>query len=217
MAIVIKKKKKAPEAIPPIDVEGWPEPDEDVVKMNDSTCAQACVARSCRLSAVAKGIAVTKRAVGYSRFSTDLQNEKSIADQEALIRRYADQHGFQIVKLHMDAAQSGASIFGRDGLLELLADAKAGKFDAVIVEELDRLSRDMEDLAGIHKRLSFMDIDIIAVHEGTASTVTVGLRGLVGQLFREDNARKVRRGLQGKVRSGLSAGGKAYGYRPDPL
>ena len=33
MAIVIKKKKKAPEAIPPIDVEGWPEPDEDVVKL----------------------------------------------------------------------------------------------------------------------------------------------------------------------------------------
>ena len=87
----------------------------------------------------------------------------------------------------------------------------------VIVEELDRLSRDMEDLAGIHKRLSFMNIDIIAVHEGTASTVTVGLRGLVGQLFREDNARKVRRGLQGKVRSGLSAGGQAYGYRPDPV
>ena len=66
-----------------------------------------------------------------------------------------------------------------------------------MVEELDRLSRDIEDLAGIHKRLTFVGIDIVAVHEGVASTVTVGLRGLVGQMFREDNARKVRRGLEG--------------------
>ncbi len=157
-----------------------------------------------------------KRAVGYARFSTDLQNEKSIPDQQALINRYAQLHEYALIKHYADAAQSGASILGREDLLELLDDARQGKFDVVIVEELDRLSRDMEDLAGIHKRLSFMGIEIIAIHEGVASTVTVGLRGLVGQLFREDNARKVRRGLQGKIRSGLSAGGKAYGYRPDP-
>lgn len=157
-----------------------------------------------------------KRAVGYSRFSTDLQNEKSIGDEEALIRRYADHHNYEVVALYSDAAQSGASIIGRDGLFRLLEDAARGKFDAVIVEELDRLSRDMQDLAGIHKKLSFYNIEIIAIHEGVASTVTVGLRGLVGQLFREDNARKVRRGLRGKVRAGQSAGGRAYGYRKDP-
>ena len=158
-----------------------------------------------------------RRAVSYARFSTDLQNEKSIEDQEALNRLFAQKNEYELVKFYSDAAQSGASILGREGLLELLADAKERKFDAVIVEELDRLSRDMEDLAGIHKRLSFMNIEIVAVHEGLANTVTVGLRGLVGQLFREDNARKVRRGMQGKIRSGLSAGGKAYGYKPNPL
>jgi len=160
---------------------------------------------------------VTRRAAGYSRYSTDLQNERSIEDQEALLRRYAGLNSLEITRLYSDAAQSGASILGRDGLLELLADAKAGRFDAVIVEELDRLSRDMEDLAGIHKRLSFAGVEIIAVHEGVASTVTVGLRGLVGQLFREDNARKIRRGLSGKVSQGMLAGGRAYGYRADPL
>lgn len=155
-----------------------------------------------------------RKAVGYSRYSTDLQNERSIADQEALIRRYADVNGLDLARLYSDAAQSGASILGRDGLLELLSDARAGGFEVVIVEELDRLSRDMEDLAGIHKRLSFAGIEIMAVHEGVASTVTVGLRGLVGQMFREDNARKIRRGLSGRVAQGLSAGGRAFGYRP---
>ncbi|SCM71698.1 Phage integrase [uncultured Pleomorphomonas sp.] len=159
---------------------------------------------------------MSRRAVCYSRFSTDLQNERSIEDQEALVRRYCQLHDLKLVELYSDAAQSGASLFGREGLLELLSDAKAAKFDCVVVEELDRLSRDMEDLAGIHKRLTFAGIDIIAVHEGTASTVTVGLRGLVGQLYREDNSRKVRRGLQGLVREGRSAGGKPYGYKADP-
>ena len=158
-----------------------------------------------------------RRAVSHARFSTDLQNEKSIEDQEALNRLFAQKNEYELVKFYSDAAQSGASILGARGSVGTLGHAKERKFDAVIVEELDRLSRDMEDLAGIHKRLSFMNIEIIAVHEGLANTVTVGLRGLVGQLFREDNARKVRRGMQGKIRSGLSAGGKAYGYKPDPL
>jgi site-specific DNA recombinase len=92
--------------------------------------------------------------------------------------------------------------------------ARARSFDVVVVEVLDRLSRDMEDLAGIHKRLSFLGIEIRAVHEGVVNTVLIGLRGLVGQLYREDNAHKVRRGLAGRVSRGLSAGGRAYGYAP---
>ena len=159
---------------------------------------------------------MTRKAVGYSRYSTDLQNERSIADQEALIRRHAAAQGLDLVRCYSDAAQSGASILGRDGLLQMLDDVRAGNIDVVIVEELDRLSRDMEDLAGIHKRLSFAGAEIRAVHEGVASTVTVGLRGLVGQMFREDNARKIRRGLGGRVSQGLSAGGRAFGYRPHP-
>jgi site-specific DNA recombinase len=160
---------------------------------------------------------MAKRAVGYSRYSTDLQDEKSIEDQEMMLRLYAEKCGYDLVKLYSDAAQSGGSMFGRPGLFDMLTDAKLEKFDVVLVEELDRLSRDMEDLAGIHKRLTYDGIEIEAIHEGTANTITVGLRGLVGQLFREDNARKTRRGLQGKIKAGLSAGGLSYGYRIDPL
>ncbi|MFB9269261.1 recombinase family protein [Bradyrhizobium erythrophlei] len=40
----------------------------------------------------------------------------------------------------------------------------------------------------------------------------VGLRGLVGQLYREDNAHKVRRGQAGRVKQGLAGGGLTYGY-----
>lgn len=138
------------------------------------------------------------RAVIYTRFSTDLQNERSVEDQVTLCRSYALRENIEVVGVYEDRARSGASILGREGLLELLEDARARKFSIVIAEALDRLSRDMEDLAGIHKRLTFLGVEIRAVHEGVVNTVLVGLRGLVGQLYREDNAHKIRRGMVGE-------------------
>jgi site-specific DNA recombinase len=158
----------------------------------------------------------TKRAAIYARFSTDLQNERSIEDQFALCRSYAARESMDVVEVYDDRARSGGSIMGRDGLLRLMDKARDRTFDVLIVEALDRLSRDMEDLAGIHKRLSFLGIEIRAVHEGVVNTVLVGLRGLVGQLYREDNAHKVRRGQAGRVGQGLAAGGVTYGYAPVP-
>jgi site-specific DNA recombinase len=155
-----------------------------------------------------------KRAAIYARFSTDLQNERSIEDQVALCRAYAAREGYEIVAAYEDRARSGGSIMGRDGMLRLLEHARERKFEAVIVEALDRLSRDMEDLAGIHKRLTFAGVEIRAMHEGQVNTVLVGLRGLVGQLYREDNVHKIKRGLAGRVRDGRSAGGLPYGYAP---
>jgi site-specific DNA recombinase len=155
-----------------------------------------------------------KKAVIYARFSTDLQNERSIEDQITLCRDYTSREEMNVVEVYEDRARSGGSVMGRGGLLRLLDQARQRSFDVVVVEALDRLSRDMEDLAGIHKRLSFLGIEIRAVHEGVVNTVLVGLRGLVGQLYREDNAHKVRRGLAGRVGQGLNAGGRAYGYAP---
>lgn len=140
-----------------------------------------------------------KRAAIYAKVSTDLQNERSVEDQITLCKEYATREGLAIALQFADRARSGASILGRDGLLAMLEGARAGDFDVVIVEALDRLSRDMEDLAGLHKRLDFLGIEIRAVHEGQVNTVLVGLRGLVGQLYREDNAHKIKRGIAGRV------------------
>jgi site-specific DNA recombinase len=148
----------------------------------------------------------------YARFSTDLQNERSIEDQAALCRSFAAREGLEVVQVFEDRARSGGSILGRDGLLALLDGARNGSFQIVLIEALDRLSRDMEDLASLYKRLTFLGIEIRAVHEGVVNTVLVGLRGLVGQLYREDNAHKIRRASAGRVAQGLVPAGLTYGY-----
>jgi site-specific DNA recombinase len=156
------------------------------------------------------------RAALYARFSSDLQSDRSIDDQLVLCRDKASREGWQVVAEFHDRAKSGASIFGRAGIAELMAKAKERAFDVVIVEALDRLSRDMEDTAHIFKRLTFAGIDLVAVHEGRADSIQVGLRGIVSALYLTDLAHKIRRGAAGNVRAGKHAGSMAYGYRATP-
>ena len=152
-----------------------------------------------------------KRTAVYARFSTELQQERSIEDQVELCRSYAAKNGLDIVAVYDDRARSGASIYGRNGLMRLLDSARDGKFEVLLIEALDRLSRDQEDLAGIWKRLNFLGIELRAVR---ADQIQIGVRGLLGSLSLTDLAHKVRRGMQGVVRDGRDAGGRAYVYRP---
>ena len=161
-------------------------------------------------------MSITKRAALYARFSTDMQNDRSVDDQLDLCASFARSQGFEVTCQFHDRARSGTTMHGRDGLSRLLEDARAGRFDVIVVEALDRLSRDQEDLAGLHKRLTFLGIKIIAVHDGIADQIQVGIRGLVSALYITDLKHKIRRGMGGVVADGRTAGGRAYGYRPTP-
>lgn len=155
-----------------------------------------------------------RRAALYARFSTEMQADRSVDDQLKLCEEFASRQGLSVVGRYEDRARSGTTTFGRDGLSRLLQDARDGAFEVIVVEALDRLSRDQEDLAGLHKRLTFMGVEIIAVHDGRADALQVGIRGLVSSLWITDLKHKIRRGMQGRVKDGKLAGGRAYGYRP---
>ncbi len=157
-----------------------------------------------------------KRAVIYARYSTDLQNDQSVEDQIRICTAHADRLGAKVVTEYHDRARSGASMFGRPGLSSLMQAADLSAFDIVIAEAPDRLSRDIGDLAHIHKNLTFRSVEINCVNGGKIETLQVGMYGVIGQMQREEGSKKVRRGMVGVVRSGRSAGGKAYGYEPVP-
>lgn len=157
-----------------------------------------------------------KRAAVYARYSTDLQNDKSVEDQIRLCESHAERIGAKIVKIYHDRAKSGASMFGRPGLAAFMQDADKGGFEIIISESPDRISRDIADLAHIHKTLKFLSIEMNCVNGGIMDTMQIGMYGVVGQMQREEGAKKVKRGMVGVVRSGRSAGGKAYGYEPVP-
>ena len=147
----------------------------------------------------------------YARFSSDNQRDASIEDQLRLCREHAAKQGWQIADSFADRAISGATML-RPGIQELLTDAERRRFDVVLAESLDRLSRDQSDVAAIYKRLKFADIQIITLAEGEITELHVGLKGTMNALFLKDLADKTRRGLRGRVDVGRSGGGNCYGY-----
>ena len=147
----------------------------------------------------------------YARYSSDNQRDASIEDQVRICKDRAESEGWQLFNCYSDHAVSGASLL-RPGIQILLSDAIAGKFDIIVAEALDRLSRDQEDIAGIFKRLSFAGVKIVTLSEGEINHLHIGLKGTMNALFLKDLADKTRRGLRGRVEAGKSGGGKSYGY-----
>ena len=153
------------------------------------------------------------RAVIYARFSSDLQRDASIEDQNRACRDLAARLGLEVVETYSDRAISGASMM-RPGLQKLLRDAQSGQFDVVLSEALDRLSRNQADIASLYQNLQFLGIAIETISEGPISEMHIGLKGTMNALFLKDLATKTHRGLKGRALAGKSAGGLTYGYKP---
>ena len=147
----------------------------------------------------------------YARYSSDNQRDASIADQLRMCRLHAEKQGWHVIEEYTDHAISGASLI-RPGIQALMTDAMAGRFDVILSEAMDRLSRDQEDIAGIFKRVSYADVKIFTLSEGEVSHLHVGLKGTMNALFLKDLADKTRRGQRGRVEAGKSGGGNSYGY-----
>ncbi len=151
------------------------------------------------------------RAVIYARYSSDKQREASIEDQIRLCKERAAREGWSVIGSYEDQAVSGASLI-RPGIQALMQDAQGGRFDLVLAESLDRISRDQEDIAGVYKRLRFAGVKMLTLSEGDISELHIGLKGTMGALYLKELAEKTRRGLRGRVEAGKSGGGNSYGY-----
>lgn len=101
----------------------------------------------------------------YARFSSENQRDASIEDQLRQCRERAEREGWTVVETYSDRAISGSSMI-RAGIQNLLADAQMGRFDMVLSEALDRISRDQEDVAAVFKRLRFAGIPIPSAVRG---------------------------------------------------
>lgn len=151
------------------------------------------------------------RVATYARYSTDMQSSASIEDQQRICHRLIADRGWTIACDSFDAAISGASL-QRPGYQRLLDDARSGKFDVVVAEGLDRISRDQEHISGFFKQMKYRGIDIVTVSQGAVSEMHIGFNGVISAMFLKDLAAKTHRGLEGRVRKGKSAGGVSYGY-----
>lgn len=116
------------------------------------------------------------RAAIYARYSSDLQSTTSITDQVRTCRKLCAERGWQVIDVFADEAISGATHL-RPQFQQAQQAAMDGRFDVLVTEGLDWLSRDQEHIAGLHKRMRFLGIDIVTTAEGEISEMHVGLGG----------------------------------------
>ena len=159
----------------------------------------------------------------YARFSTDKQSEASLADQMRVCETRAAAEGWTIASRHGDDGVSGSTpVAQRAGGRALLADVLARRVEVVVLESLDRLSRDQVDLERTVRRIEHAGIRLVGVSDGYDSLaagrkVIRAVRGIVAELYLDDLRAKTHRGLEGRVLAGCHAGGKSYGYRTVPV
>ena len=127
----------------------------------------------------AKSLSGHRGAAIYARYSSDLQDARSIDDQVARLRERIERDGGAADEalVFSDSAESG-SLWDRPGLQALLVAVQQNQVGKLYVEDISRLSRDVEDSARIRKRLEFHDVRLVSVGDGielgngSAGTIT---------------------------------------------
>jgi len=127
------------------------------------------------------------------------------------------------VSEYKDAAQSGATML-RAGMQRMLAAARTKPlpFDAVLVDDLSRLSRDLGqawqiifgDLLSVGVRV--IDCNTGMASDGAGARLTFGAMALVNDTFLQLVRTETHRGLEGRALAGFHTGGRCFGYHTVP-
>ncbi|HVW30431.1 MAG TPA: recombinase family protein [Polyangiaceae bacterium] len=162
------------------------------------------------------------RAAVYARFSSENQREQSIEDQIRVCREFANRNGIAILESHIyfDEAQSGA-VRSRPGLEALKKAGEDKQFDAVLVDDSSRLSRDNQHFNTLLCLFQYWGVSLISVSDGLDTReehakVAYQFRGIINELYLTDLKKKTHRGQMGQVLRGFSVGSRGYGYASVP-
>lgn len=163
-----------------------------------------------------------ERVALYGRVSSDEQVQAgSIANQIDFGRRFCDLHALEIVESYTDDGVSGTTDpADRPAAGRMLADAKAGRFDTLLVYRLDRLARSLWHLLGTYQKLTEMGVTLRSMTEPVDTSSPIGrfifqLLGSIAELERETILERSRLGTSRALAEGRPPGRPPAGYARD--
>ncbi len=137
-----------------------------------------------------------KRAALYMRVSTvDQHPETQLLD----LRQMAAQRGYEVVAEFTDKI-SGTKA-RRPGLDQMMADARRGRFDVVLVWASDRIARSVKHFLDVLDELNRLQIEFISFREnidtaGPLGRAIVVIIGAIAELERNLIIERVRAGMR---------------------
>src|SRR6476661_1775826 len=147
-----------------------------------------------------------KRAALYLRVSTvDQHPETQLHD----LRQMAAQRGYEIVQEYTDRI-SGAKA-RRPGLDQMMADARRGRFDAVLVWACDRIARSTRHFLEVLDDLNRLEVEFVSFREqidtgGPLGRAIIVIIGAIAELERSLIVERVRAGMRRAKLEGRSIG-----------
>ena len=155
----------------------------------------------------------------YGRCSTEEQKEgQNIESQIHELKKYAQENGYVISKEYRDDGWSGG-LLARPALDELRDDATKALFQVVLVNDVDRLARDVSHIGIIKRDLEKKGIQLIfrKLPSGNSPTdnLMVNMLGSFAEFERELIADRTRRGRRYKaeIKKLIVGHTPPYGYR----
>lgn len=137
-----------------------------------------------------------KRAVIYMRVSTlDQHPETQLHD----LRQMASQRGYQVIAELTDRI-SGTKA-KRPGLDQLMAGARRGQFDVVLVWASDRMARSVKHFLDVLDELNRLNVEFVSFREqldtgGPLGRALVVIIGAIAELERNLIVERVRAGMR---------------------
>lgn len=152
----------------------------------------------------------------YCRVSKEDPNGVSVPMQRERLSAYAVARGWQVTETYVDDGAS-AKTLNRPSLSKLLLDAKAGRFDTLLIYRLDRLTRSVKDLADLLEYFERYKVALVSLSESIDASTAAGrlmlnVIGSISQWERETISERTATALRFKKRSGFAYGPVAYGF-----
>ena len=140
---------------------------------------------------------MSKRAALYGRVSTF---DQTTANQFLDLRQMAQQRGLEIVQEYVDHGVSGTRA-RRPGLDRMMADARHGRFDILLVWAGDRLARSTKHFLEVLDELNRLNIEFVSFREnldtgGPLGRAVVVIISAIAELERSLIVERVRAGLR---------------------
>ena len=157
-------------------------------------------------------------AVIYARFSSSGQREESITGQLRDCKRYAENHGFEIINEYIDEAKTGTSD-NRPSFQKMIKDSENKRFKAILVWKLDRFARNRYDSAIYRARLKKNGVKIYSAMENISDSaegiIMEGLMESMAEYYSANLSENVKRGNRESALQLKTLGKKIYGYGRD--
>ncbi len=144
----------------------------------------------------------------YIRVSTGQQVEEGRSPESQLqdMKAYCQRRGWEVIAIYRDEGLSGR-LSNRPGLQQLLIDARAGKFDVVMVYYINRFYRKLESLLSTMKLLRNCGVSFVSINEDIDFTskwgkLILNLLGTLAEIYVDELSELTSRGKEQRAIEG---------------